>query len=111
MQRFGKVLRLREGAEDEYERHHAQVWPEVLAAIQRSGIRSFNIYRYGRWLFAYMELPDDATLEEVGRKIAADPRSVQWEELMHRFQEPLPESKGLNWWVDMKEIFHYEARS
>ena len=108
MQRFSRVLRLREGKEAEYERQHAAVWPDVLAAIGRSGLANMSIYRYGRWLFMYFELPDGMTLEEAGAIIDADESSRRWEQSMHELQEALPESEGLNWWVPMPEIFHWE---
>lgn len=110
MKRFGKVLRLREGAESEYERMHKEVWPDVVQAIGRAGICNFTIFRYDRWLFCYFELPDQVSAEDAGRQIASNPLCVEWENLMHRLQEPLPESSGLNWWVEMKEIFHLEGR-
>lgn len=108
MQRFGRVLRLREGAVDTYEREHAAVWPEVLAAIRRMGIVNYSIYRYGQWLFSYFELPDGLSIEEAGATIAGDPVCERWERYMQTLQEPLPESGELAWWVDMPEIFHHD---
>lgn len=109
MQRFGRVLRLREGKESEYEKYHAVVWPEVLAAIRASGIQKYSIFRHQRWVFSYFELSDDADLESVGKVFAARPPCVEWEKLMHSIQEPLPESGKENWWVPMKEIFYYDG--
>lgn len=106
MQRFGRVLRLRPGAEAEYERQHAAVWPEVLQAIRESGIRNYSIYRYGPWMFSYFEMADGASLEEAGRVIAASEACGRWEKLMQTLQEPLPESTSGSWWVDMPEVFH-----
>ena len=107
MQKIGRVLRLREGAEKEYERYHAQVWPEVLAAIERAGIRNHTIFRYDRWLFAYFEITDGISLEDVGREISKCRISRDWEEKMHTLQERLPESpEGDSWWVNMKKVFN-----
>lgn len=106
MQRIGRVLRLRKGTEAEYERYHADVWPEVLEAIRKSGIRNHTIFRYGRWLFSYFELPDNVSLTEAGRIISSCDACRRWEELMHALQEPLSESERENWWVLMKEVFH-----
>jgi L-rhamnose mutarotase len=106
MQRIGRVLRLRAGAEEEYERHHAAVWPDVLAAIAASGIRNYTIFRYERWLFSYFELPDGVTLAAAGRVFAASAACARWEQLMQQLQEPLPESGQDNLWVPIKEVFH-----
>jgi len=108
MQRFGRVLRLREGAEAEYDAQHAAVWPEVLAAIKRMGIVNYSIYRYGRWLFSYFELPDGLSIEEAGARIAGDATCQRWEQYMQTLQAPLPESGAFSWWVDMPEIFHQD---
>ena len=109
MQRFGRVVKLREGAEVEYDRYHAHVWPEVRQAVGTSGIRNYSIFRYGRWLFSYFELPDDLTLEKVGKSLLEDSEAGQrWEEIMHTLQEPLPESASDSWWVPMKEVYHSE---
>lgn len=108
MQRFGKVLRLRAGMEDEYKRQHEKIWPEVKATIERSGIKDFTIFRYGQWIFSYFWLPDEVTLEDVNAVIGASEVSQRWEEFMHTFQEPLPESQGLNWWVPMEELWHLD---
>ena len=109
MQRFGRVLKLRTGAEAEYDRLHAAVWPEVLAAISRAGIRNYSIYRHHQWLFAHFELPEGTTLEQVGQVIARDESCQRWERQMQTLQEPLPESCGESWWVAMPEVFHWEG--
>jgi len=111
MQRFGRVLRLRKGKELEYEKHHTAVWPEVLAAIEKSGIRNYSIFRYQQWIFSYFELADDANLESIGKVFADRPACVEWENLMHEIQEPLLESGKENWWVPMKGIFHYDGNN
>jgi L-rhamnose mutarotase len=109
MQRFGRVLKLQPGKGAEYDRQHATVWPDVLAAIDRSGIRNYSLYRYHQWLFAYCELPDGLSQDEVGRVIADDEACARWETLMHELQEPLPESQGAAWWVAMPEVFHLDG--
>ena len=109
MQRYGRVLKLREGAEAEYDRLHTAVWPKMLAAIRQSGIRNYSIFRYERWLFSYFELADGVSLKSVGKIFAACPACAEWEKLMHEIQEPLPESGKENWWVPMKEVFRYDG--
>jgi len=108
MQRFGRVLRLQKGKELEYEKYHAAVWPEVLNACHQAGIRNYTIFRYGSWLFAYFELPDEIALEAAGRATEACAACRRWETRMHSLQEPLPESGPENWWVTMKPVFHCE---
>lgn len=94
--------------EAEYERYHENVWPEVLAACARMGIRNYSIFRYENWLFSYFELPDGSTIEEIAGRTVECEACRRWELAMHELQEPLPESCNDNWWVTMREFFHYE---
>ncbi len=110
MQRFGRVLRLKQGAESEYDSYHREVWPEIVESCRQSGILNYTIFRHGRWLFSYFELPDGVALEDVGKSVADSEASAKWEKLMHDLQEPLPESQGENWWVLMDEVWHLENR-
>jgi L-rhamnose mutarotase len=56
MQRFASVIGLKPEHRAEYERLHAEVWPEVLKQIHDSNIRNYSIFRYGELLFAYFEM-------------------------------------------------------
>ena len=107
--RVGRVLRLREGCEAEYDRLHTAVWPEVLASIQAAGIRNYSIFRHGQWLFSYFELPVDRVTG--GCTLTAEQSEIcrRWEALMHELQEPLPESADDNWWVPTNEVFHWDG--
>ena len=107
MQRFGRVLRIRPGMIEDYERQHEAVWPEVLAEIERQGLHNYTIFRHDHWLFSFFELPDGVSLEEATAGCMNDEASLRWEEMMQKIQEPLPESEGNNWWVPMKEVFHH----
>lgn len=109
VQRCGRVLRLREGCEMEYDRLHAAVWPEVLASIRAAGIHNYTIYRYQRWLFSYFELPVECSREQVGRTCTQSEACRRWEALMQGLQELLPESADGCWWVPMNEVFHSEG--
>lgn len=39
------VYRLRPGAEQEYERRHEQIWPELSALLDEAGIYDYSIFR------------------------------------------------------------------
>ena len=53
--RYGCVIRVRPERFEEYKRHHAAVWPEVLATITRCHIRNYSIYHQDGFLFGYYE--------------------------------------------------------
>ena len=41
------VLEVRPGYEDEYKKRHDDIWPEMLDALRKAGIRNYNIFRHG----------------------------------------------------------------
>lgn len=44
VRRYGCFTELRPEKEEAYRRLHAEVWPEVLAAIERANIRNYSIW-------------------------------------------------------------------
>ncbi|MBK8566656.1 MAG: L-rhamnose mutarotase [Saprospiraceae bacterium] len=91
----------------EYERWHAPggVWPEVLEDIRAAGITALDIYRTGNRMFMVMEVNGDFSFEKKSATDAANPRVQAWEELMWKFQQPLPWAKEGEKWVLMDKIF------
>ena len=59
MKRYASVIGLKPEHRAEYERLHADVWPDVLKQIYVSNIRNYSIYRYGEILFSYFEYIGD----------------------------------------------------
>jgi L-rhamnose mutarotase len=107
MKRYGQILKLRAEHRDDYIRHHAAVWPDVLAQIHRSNIRNYSIYLRDGILFAYFEYIGtdfDADL----RAMAADPATQLWWALMEPMQEKWPTATSNEWWSTMNEVFHVD---
>lgn len=97
---------LRESAIEEYERYHAEVWPEVLAAISAAGIRNYSIYRFGTLLFSYWEWEGedfDADLAAVDLV----PECIRWNDLMATLQVPV-DGAGERQWLPLPEVFHLD---
>lgn len=90
---------------DAYEKHHQQVWPEIISSIKNSGIDSMNIYRTGNRLFMIIQAVDDFSFEKKGEMDKSNPVVEKWETLMDQYQQRLPwAEKGVKW-VLMDEIF------
>jgi len=87
----------------EYEEHHQNVWPEILASIRNSGITNMEIYRHGTRLFMIMETDSSFSFERKTAMDAADPKVQQWETLMLKYQQPFKGSAQK--WVLMDKIF------
>jgi L-rhamnose mutarotase len=105
MRRVGQVIRVRPDAIEEYERLHAETWPDVLAAIHRANIRDYSIYRHGELLFATFRYVGD-DFEGDMAAMAADPQVQAWWQLTDAMQEPYPERAPGTWWLDLPEVFH-----
>jgi len=89
----------------EYERHHENVWPEIIRSIRDAGIEAMEIYRTGPRLFMVMEVADDFSLAAKAVADRSNPRVQAWEALMWTFQQPLPFSAPGEKWVRMDRIF------
>lgn len=70
---------LREGREADYDREHAAVPDDLLAALRRAGIRDWTIWRSGRHLFHLVDAEDFAAARAV---LAGDPADQAWQERM-----------------------------
>jgi L-rhamnose mutarotase len=50
------------GQESEYERRHADIWPDLVVELQAAGVRNYSLFRRGTSVIAYAEChPDAAT--------------------------------------------------
>jgi L-rhamnose mutarotase len=112
MKRFGWVIGVKEGKLGEYNKLHADVWPEVLDMIKQCNIQNYSVYlrrlddeKY--YLFSYLEYVGE-DFEGDMAKMAADPMTQKWWDLCKPCQEPLASRAEGEWWSEMEEIFHCE---
>ena len=89
----------------EYEEYHRNVWPEILASIKDSGITDLEIYRWNTRLFMVMETKDDFSFDQKKHLDANNTKVQEWEQLMWKFQQPLPWAAKGGKWVLMDRIF------
>src|SRR6201981_798179 len=105
MKRYGSVIKVKPEALAEYKRHHAAVWPDVLAMIKKCNIHNYSIYLKDDFLFGYFEYDGTDYRAEVA-KMAADSRTQEWCALMMPMHQPLETRKNGEWWAEMEEVFH-----
>ena len=107
MKRYCFALDLKEDDDliNEYEAHHQKVWPEILQSIKDAGIGKMEIYRVANRLFMIMETDDTFSFERKAAMDEGNEEVQRWEELMWKFQQPMPWAKEGEKWVLMNRIF------
>jgi L-rhamnose mutarotase len=78
-ERTAFVLNVRPDKVDEYIRAHAEVWPEMLAALREAGYRNYTIFRHGTTMFGYFESDDPAAAAEFMER---QPVNRRWQDAM-----------------------------
>ena len=92
----------------EYKRYHEKVWPEITKSIKDSGIEDMEIYLLGTRMFMVMEVNERFSFEAKAKADRENPKVREWEQLMWKFQLPLPGAKPGEKWLLMKRIFKLE---
>jgi L-rhamnose mutarotase len=109
MQRMGMVIGINPDNIPEYQKLHADVWPDVLERLRQSNITNYSIFlkepenlMFGYWEYRGNDFKaDDAA-------IAADPVTQEWWKLCGPMQNPLETRKDEEWWASMEEVFHLD---
>src|SRR4051812_19617942 len=89
----------------EYEKHHREVWLEIIKSIKDSGIVNMEIYRAGNRLFMIMQTTDEFSFEQKALMDSSNEKVQEWEELMWEYQQALPFAKPGEKWILMERIF------
>ncbi len=89
----------------EYEQLHTNIWPEVRDSITGTGIISMEIYRLANHLFMIMETDDTFSFERKANLDMANKTVQKWEELMWKYQQPMPQAQPGEKWILMEKIF------
>lgn len=97
------VLKVREGRTEEYRRRHAEIWPEMAAALKASGIVHYDIFldEAGRQVFGHQirSRPADPSAPE-------DPVFLKWRAYMADVLETEGERPVR---VPIEHVFHLTA--
>lgn len=91
----------------EYMQYHApgKGWPEITKSIRDAGIEDMEIYLLGTRMFMIMEVNEHFSFEAKAKADRLNPRVQEWENLMSKFQNPLPEAAPDEKWILMQKIF------
>ncbi len=94
-----------DGLIKEYEHLHQNIPSVIKDSIVDTGIINMEIYRVGNRLVMIMETQDDFNFEKKSLMDKENADVQSWEELMWKYQQPLPFSKPGEKWVLMNKIF------
>ncbi len=64
-----------------------------------------NIYLLGNRLFMIMDTDDSFSFEAKAAADASNPKVQEWEQLMWKYQAPLPQARPGEKWMLMEHIF------
>jgi len=92
---------------EEYKAYHAsgKTWPEITQSILDSGILDMEIYLIGNRMFMIMEVAASFDPAKKAAFDAENPKVQEWENLMWKYQLPLPWAKEGEKWIKMEKIF------
>ena len=105
---YAAAIELRPEMEQEYRRLHANVWPEVVAAIKKANIRNFNIFlaeiEGKKYLVNFFEYTGDDAQKDFAA-LAEDPTTRdQWWPLTDACQKRLPGTPEGEQWKPIEMI-------
>ena len=89
----------------EYRRYHQNGWPEITKSISDSGILDMEIYLLGTRMFMIMEVRESFSFAAKSEADRSNPKVQEWEKLMWKFQQPLPQAKPGEKWLLMERIY------
>lgn len=96
------VMSVNPGQEEEYERRHRPIWPELEAALKQHGVHNYSIFLHPEThqLFAYAEIED----EERWNAIAQTEICKKWWAHMKDLMPSNPDNSPVS--LDLQEVFH-----
>lgn len=97
-------MKLFDGKEEEYERRHNQLWPEMVEMIHEYGGKNYSIFLDSETniLFAYIEIED----EEKWSKTADTAINRKWWDFMADIMETNPDKSPVA--KNLKPLFHLD---
>lgn len=84
----------------DYHKVQFKEWPEVAQGFCNAGFQQLLVFRAGRQLLLVISIPADKTLDELNPKTEENnPRVVEWNKIMSKYQEGIEGTKPGETWV------------
>ncbi|MDQ3439839.1 MAG: L-rhamnose mutarotase [Planctomycetota bacterium] len=106
MERVCFLLKVKQDRLDEYRRRHAQVWPEMLAALRETGWHNYTLFLSDDGLLVgYLETPD---FQKALEGMASQAINKKWQREMGPFFEHLEGQRPDQAMFTLAEVFHLD---
>ena len=106
MERASFLLKVRQDKLEDYKRHHAAVWPEMLDALRRNGWRNYSLFLTDEGLlFGYVEAEEN--FQKCLEGMAGEEANIRWQKLMGPYFEDLTGRPDQSMF-QLEQVFHVE---
>ena len=107
MKRIGFLLKVRQDKIEEYKKVHESVWPEMLAALRRTGWHNYSLFMHeDGMLFGYFETPENFQSALDGMEKEAI--NEKWQKAMQPYFESLGGKRADESMMELEEVFHLD---
>ncbi len=107
MKRIGFLLKVRSDRLEEYRQHHKKVWPEMIAALKRTGWNNYSLFlKDDGYLFGYFETPESFQSALDGMEKEAI--NEKWQAMMAPYFEALEGKRPDEGMIALEEVFHMD---
>ena len=105
MHRRAFIMTVNPGQQEEYERRHDEIWPELEALFEAYGVRSHSIYlqQESDQLFAYLEYESEEQMDA----LAQQPEVQRWWKYMADIMPANPDNSPKS--IPLREVYHFEG--
>lgn len=104
MEKYAFKMQLNPGCEEEYQRRHDDIWPELVSLLKQAGIADYSIHldRDTNILFGVLWRSDDHKMDD----LPLDPVMKRWWDHMADVMLTHPDNKPVV--TSLETVFHME---
>ncbi len=97
-------MKLKQGCEEEYQKRHARLWPEMKQMLKKGGVCNYSIFYDPDTLtlFAYQEMHGEVSSQDMGD----NPVVQKWWDYMSDIMEVNPDNSPIS--VPLRHMFLLE---
>lgn len=106
-QKLAFCMKLIPGFEEEYERRHREIWPELITLLKDTGIIDYQIFldRETSTLFAFQVIEGDANSQDLGSTAIVQ----RWWKHMADIMKTNPDNSPIS--VELPNVFDFHQKS